>query len=101
MTAQPRSPTPLPTESPAPPSTLRAPPRATLHASPAVVVGRIWDAFRDYVRRVWVNSSEDDIFFLAGGIAFNILLAALPFVLLVITGLVYALSLTQIGRAHV
>jgi len=94
MTAQPRSPTPLPTESPAPPPTLGAPPRATLHASPAVVVGRIWDAFSDYVRRVWVNSSEDDIFFLAGGIAFNILLAALPFVLLVITGLVYALSLT-------
>lgn len=51
-------------------------------------------ALADYVRRVWVNSGEDDIFFLAGGIAFNILLASVPFVLLVISGVVYALRLT-------
>ncbi len=86
MTAPPQSATSLPTDPP--------PPSATPSVSPGVVLGRFWDAFRDYVRRVWVNSSEDDIFFLAGGIAFNILLAAVPFVLLVITGLVYALSLT-------
>jgi membrane protein len=56
-------------------------------------VSRAWDAVRDYARRVWINSSEDDIFFLAGGIAFNILLATVPFVLLVIAGLTYALDL--------
>jgi len=55
---------------------------------------RWWTVLRDYSRRVWSNSAEDDVFFLAGGIAFNILLAAVPFVLLVITGLVYALRLT-------
>ena len=42
---------------------------------------------RDYVKRVWDNSGEDNIFFLAGGIAFNILLAAVPFFLLLVSGL--------------
>ncbi len=37
-----------------------------------------------------MSSGEDDIFFLASGIAFNILLAAVPFVLLVISGFTYA-----------
>lgn len=53
-----------------------------------------WEILRDYAKRVWVNSGEDDIFFLASGIAFNILLAAVPFVLLVISGVTYALGLT-------
>ncbi len=47
---------------------------------------------RDYAKRVWDNSGEDNIFFLAGGIAFNILLAAVPFVLLLATGLAYLLN---------
>jgi membrane protein len=50
----------------------------------------IWSA-RDYVRRVWESSREDNVFFLASGIAFNILLAAIPFALLVITGFTYLL----------
>ena len=49
-----------------------------------------WSA-REYVRRVWDNSREDNVFFLASGIAFNILLAAIPFMLLVITGFTYLL----------
>ncbi|MEO7966621.1 MAG: YihY/virulence factor BrkB family protein, partial [Gemmatimonadaceae bacterium] len=53
-----------------------------------------WDVLRDYAKRVWNSSGEDDIFFLASGIAFNIMLAAVPFVFLVISGLVYALGLT-------
>ncbi len=57
-------------------------------------MSQLADTLRDYARRVWVSSSEDDIFFLAGGIAFNILLAAVPFVLLVITALVFSLGLT-------
>jgi len=44
---------------------------------------------RDYLKRIWDNSAEDNVLFLAGGIAFNILLAAIPFVLLLITGLTY------------
>ena len=47
---------------------------------------------RDYSKRVWDNSGEDNVFFLAGGIAFNILLAAVPFFLLLATGLVYLLN---------
>jgi membrane protein len=42
---------------------------------------------RDYAKRVWDNSGEDNVFFLAGGIAFNLLLAAVPFLLLVVVGM--------------
>src|SRR5438105_9278123 len=44
---------------------------------------------RDYAKRVWDNSGEDNVLFLAGGIAFNIILAAVPFVLLVVWGASY------------
>src|SRR3712207_2146185 len=47
---------------------------------------------RDYAARVWDNSGEDNIFFLAGGLAFNILLAAVPFFLLVVTGVTFLLE---------
>lgn len=57
-------------------------------------VQRFADAVADYARRVWVSSGEDNVFFLAGGIAFNILLASVPFVLLCITGLTYLLNLS-------
>jgi membrane protein len=50
-----------------------------------------WTA-RDYVKRVWDNSGEDNVLFLAGGIAFNIMLAAVPFVLLVAWGSTYVFS---------
>ena len=49
--------------------------------------------FRDYVKRVWDNSGEDNVLFLAGGIAFNLILAALPFVLLLAAGVTYLLPL--------
>ena len=57
--------------------------------SPLVSFG--W-TLRDYAKRVWDNSGEDNIFFLAGGIAFNILLAAVPFFLLLVTGIAYFLG---------
>ena len=47
---------------------------------------------RDYVKRVWDNSNEDNVLFLASGIAFNILLAAVPFFLLLVSGLGYVLG---------
>lgn len=53
---------------------------------------RIGWTLRDYAQRVWDNSGEDNIFFLAGGIAFNLLLAAVPFVLLFASGLAYLLN---------
>jgi membrane protein len=53
---------------------------------------RIGWTLRDYAKRVWDNSGEDNVFFLAGGIAFNILLAAVPFVLLFASALAYLLN---------
>jgi membrane protein len=41
----------------------------------------------DILRRVWNQSAEDNVPFLAGGLAFNTLLALVPFVLLLISGL--------------
>ncbi len=55
---------------------------------------------RDYSRRVWDNSAEDNIFFLAGGIAFNLLLAIVPFFLLLAGGLSYFLDHSPELRAR-
>jgi membrane protein len=51
-------------------------------------------ALRDYLRSIIANSEEDDIFFLAGGVAFSVLLAAVPFLLLLVSGLGYFLNLS-------
>jgi membrane protein len=48
---------------------------------------RVWWTLKDYAKRIWDNAGDDNIFFLAGGIAFNILLAAVPFVLLLLAAL--------------
>ena len=53
---------------------------------------RVWWSLRDYAKRVVDNAGEDNIFFLTGGIAFNILLAAVPFMLLLLSGLGYLLD---------
>ncbi|MBD0321549.1 MAG: YihY/virulence factor BrkB family protein [Gemmatimonadetes bacterium] len=48
----------------------------------------------DFTVRVWNKAGDDDIFFLAGGIAFNVLLAAAPFFLLLVGILAYVLQRT-------
>jgi membrane protein len=53
---------------------------------------RVWWTLKDYAKRIWDNAGDDNIFFLAGGIAFNILLAAVPFVLLLLAALGYLLK---------
>ncbi len=55
---------------------------------------RIGWTLRDYAKRVWDNAGEDGIFFLAGGVSFNLLLAAVPFVLLLFSALGYILDQT-------
>jgi membrane protein len=55
---------------------------------------------RDYAKRVWDNSGEDNVLFLAGGIAFNIILAALPFILLLATGVTYLLPIFYKGEIN-
>ena len=49
----------------------------------------------DFGRRLWVKGGEDDVLFLAGGVAFNILLAGVPFFLLLASGLGYVLGKSQ------
>jgi membrane protein len=53
--------------------------------SPLTVVG-------EYAKAMWHKTAHDDLFFLAGGVAFSILLAGVPFFLLVASGLGYALN---------
>jgi membrane protein len=75
-----RTPTPEPlAEAPAPRFVPPPPPSRSYFSSFG------W-TFRDYAKRVWDNAGEDNVLFLAGGIAFNILLAAVPFVLLLVWG---------------
>lgn len=50
------------------------------------------DTVADYVRRVWNGLAEDNAFFLAGGIAFSLLLALVPLVLLLVVGLSFTLG---------
>jgi membrane protein len=68
-----------------------------VHRSP--VSDFLWTA-RDYIKRVWDNSGEDNVLFLAGGIAFNILLAALPFLLLLAAGITYLLPIVYAGSIN-
>jgi membrane protein len=62
-----------------------------MNAPPPWGAARLRDTFVDYARRIWVRGGEDDIFFLAGGVAYNILLAGVPFFLLLIAGIGFAL----------
>ena len=78
--------TSAPASSPAPPP-LPAPASGRRGRRPALV-SLAWTA-RDYAKRVWDNSSEDNVLFLASGIAFNLLLAAVPFFLLLLAGVTY------------
>jgi membrane protein len=45
-----------------------------------------------YARAMWRKAGKDDLFFLAGGVAFGILLAGVPFFFLLASGLGYALN---------
>lgn len=60
-------------------------PAAAVPTPPRLVVLRA--AAADYLRRIWHHAADDDLIFLASGVAFGILLAALPFALLVMSGL--------------
>jgi membrane protein len=47
-------------------------------------LGRMGQGGREFLFRLWERLGQDDVFFLAGGIAFNILFAAVPFLLMLI-----------------
>jgi membrane protein len=73
------------TNSVQPPGTLRS------RAQPRPRIVDLWWILRDYAKRVWDNSGEDNVLFMAGGIAFNIMLAAFPFILLLAAGAAWLL----------
>src|SRR3954470_17131117 len=90
-----RTPTPEPVVE-APAARFEPPPPPS--RSPLTSLG--W-TLRDYAKRVWDNSGEDNVLFLAGGIAFNILLAAVPFVLLLVWFLTYLLNKSSANASEV
>lgn len=49
---------------------------------------------RDYLARMWDNAFEDNFLFLASGVAFDILLASIPFVITLVSGLTFVLDLS-------
>jgi membrane protein len=51
-----------------------------------------WHDARNFVRRVWEGASEANIPFLASGLAFDLLLAAVPFVIVVLALIGYVLN---------
>jgi membrane protein len=57
-------------------------------------VQRSFRALAEFSGRVWDKAGADDIFFLAGGISFNFLIAAIPFLLLLMAIFGYFLEAT-------
>ncbi|HSA54170.1 MAG TPA: YihY/virulence factor BrkB family protein [Gemmatimonadaceae bacterium] len=70
--------------------------------APAHGLTRAWQTVREYTRRIYKHGAEDDLFFLASGLAFSILLAVLPFVLLIVSALAFLPNMTaDAGAASV
>ena len=80
--------------------TVTGPVRQTRVAKRSPFISFGWTV-RDYAKRVWDNAGEDNVLFLAGGIAFNILLAVVPFVLLLVWLLTYLLNKSSAGANEV
>jgi membrane protein len=65
------------------------------------IAAAAWTALRrvlsggwDFIKRVYFKAEQDDIFFLAGAVAFNLLLAAAPFILLLVS--IFSLVLSRV-----
>jgi membrane protein len=67
---------------------------AALLAAARGAVVRLLRGVWSFSARVYHKAGQDDVFFLAGGIAFNILLGAVPFLLLLIAVFGYVLRFT-------
>lgn len=80
-----------------PPRPLAPAPDVTADAPPASRIGRMaqraWASTRGWSSMLWKAMGEDDVFFLASAIAFNLMLAVAPFLLLLIS-----LSITALGN---
>jgi membrane protein len=70
----------------------RVPTAKRLIAALRAALQRLVRGFLDFAGRVYHKAGQDDVFFLAGGIAFNVMLAAIPFLLLIIAGIGFVLQ---------
>jgi membrane protein len=77
-----------------PPKPGRSPAPASPAAAAKGAIDRTLRQFGDFAGRVYNKSGADDVFFLAGGIAFNVLLGAVPFILLLVSIFGYVLQAT-------
>ncbi len=60
-----------------------------------------WSISRVFVGQVWKSLGDDDVMFLASGVSFNLLLAVVPFVLLLVSVSILFLGSTPDGAADV
>jgi membrane protein len=60
-----------------------------------------WRVVRTFSAQVWKALSDDDVMFLASGVSFNLLLAVVPFVLLLVSVSIFFLGSTPDGAADV
>lgn len=65
--------------------------RVRIGRAVAAALLRVAGGALDFVRRVYEKAGQDDIFFLAGSIAFNVMMTAIPFLLLVVAGIGFVL----------
>jgi membrane protein len=75
-----------------PPESERGPSPESVGAAARGALERTLRYLADFLARVWQKGGADDVFFLGGGIAFNFLLAAIPFLLLLISLFAYFLE---------
>jgi membrane protein len=67
--------------------------------SPAEVTTTFRQFVREFPGQVWKSLGDDDVMFLASGVSFNLLLAVVPFVLLLVSVSVLLLGNTPDGAA--
>jgi membrane protein len=67
-------------------------PRVNVLKAARAAFSRVVRGWLGFLTRVYQKAGDDDIFFLAGGIAFNVLLAGLPFLLLLVAIFGFALQ---------
>lgn len=70
----------------------RVPRNDTLAGAALAAVRRVLAGAWEFLQRVYDKAGQDNVFFLAGGIAYNFLLAVVPFLLLLVAVFGYVLS---------
>ncbi len=58
----------------------------------AVAVTHFWEALKDYIPRVIEKSDDDNVFVLASGMTFSVLVAAVPFLFIVVSLISFTLE---------